>query len=203
MTMNVSEPGPEEEYEPYQPYSPLGRQGWFNRPLLPYAIGGAVLLAVIGLWAVFRGSPTPSIDPARLTALEQRIGELDGRIMYLEQATARLPGLEAGAKDTAGLTKRLENLEASLEKNLNDLSQKLQKLEKAPAPKAAAAPAAPAPAKAARVQAKTHVVKAGETLYQISRLYNLKVDDLIRLNGWSGTPTIQPGQKIIVSKGGN
>jgi hypothetical protein len=202
MSMNLSEPKPEEEYESYQPYSPLGRQGWFNRPYLPYAIGGAVLLAVIGLWAVFRGSSTPDIDPARFTALEQRIGELDGRIMYLEQAIARLPGLETDAKDAAGLTKRLENLEASLEHNLNDRSQKMQKLEKAPATKAAA-PAAPAPAKVARVQTKTHVVKAGETLYQISRLYNLKVDELLRLNGWSGSPTIQPGQKIIVSKGGN
>lgn len=201
MSMQLSEPRPEEEYESFQPYSPLDRKGLFNRPLLPYAIGGGVLLAIVALWAVFRTPSPPAIDSAQLAMLEQRLGELDARVMNLEAASARLSTLEAGARDAAGLTRRLETLEASLARNLNELAQKVEKLEKPAAPKASAPAAKSTPAKAP-APAKTHVVKAGETLYQISRQYNLKVEDLLRLNGWKSIPTIQPGQSIVVSRGG-
>ena len=45
---------------------------------------------------------------------------------------------------------------------------------------------------------KTHVVQAGETLYRISRIYDVSVEDLRRWNNISGNQ-INVGQRLIVS----
>ena len=47
-------------------------------------------------------------------------------------------------------------------------------------------------------QAAFHEVKAGETLFRISKIYQVSVDDLILWNGLGKVPTIQVGQKIKV-----
>lgn len=48
------------------------------------------------------------------------------------------------------------------------------------------------------VQASFHEVKVGETLFRISKIYQVSVDDLIRWNSLGKVPTIQVGQKIKV-----
>ena len=47
-------------------------------------------------------------------------------------------------------------------------------------------------------QPALHEVKAGETLFRISKIYQVSVDDLIRWNNLGKIPTIQVGQKIKV-----
>lgn len=47
-------------------------------------------------------------------------------------------------------------------------------------------------------QATYHEVKAGETLFRISKIYQVSVDDLILWNGLGKVPTIQVGQKIKI-----
>jgi LysM repeat protein len=47
-------------------------------------------------------------------------------------------------------------------------------------------------------QTSIHEVKAGETLFRISKIYQISVDDLILWNGLGKVPTIQVGQKIKV-----
>jgi membrane-bound lytic murein transglycosylase D len=47
-------------------------------------------------------------------------------------------------------------------------------------------------------QTALHEVKAGETLFRISKIYQVSVDDLIRWNNLGKVPTIQVGQKIKV-----
>lgn len=49
---------------------------------------------------------------------------------------------------------------------------------------------------------KTHVVKAGESLYAIARMYNVSVTDLKKMNAeLAGSSNIKAGQKIIVAAG--
>ncbi len=48
--------------------------------------------------------------------------------------------------------------------------------------------------------AKYHVVKPGETLYSISRLYNTSVEMITTLNGISGT-NLSDGQRLMVQDG--
>ncbi|MDQ2751540.1 MAG: LysM peptidoglycan-binding domain-containing protein [Bacteroidota bacterium] len=62
------------------------------------------------------------------------------------------------------------------------------------------APPASAPAKTQDATAKTHVVEKGETLYRLSKEYNISVDKLIALNHLS-KPTTHIGQILIISDG--
>ncbi|WP_347159350.1 septal ring lytic transglycosylase RlpA family protein [Pontibacter chitinilyticus] len=76
-------------------------------------------------------------------------------------------------------------------------------------PKATTATASPATAPTASNRTytvseagnKTHTVQTGQTLYAISRLYDVSVDDLKR---WNNLPdnSISVGSELIVSKGG-
>lgn len=47
--------------------------------------------------------------------------------------------------------------------------------------------------------AKYHVVQPGETLFRISRNYNLSVDELRRLNGLKESDVLKAGQRLKVS----
>lgn len=44
----------------------------------------------------------------------------------------------------------------------------------------------------------THVVKKGETLYSLSRLYNTTVADICKANGITDGSSVQAGQKLII-----
>ena len=50
---------------------------------------------------------------------------------------------------------------------------------------------------------KEHTVKAGETLYGIAKLYNIRVMDLVTLNNLNLQQGIQPGQALKLSEGQN
>jgi lipid-binding SYLF domain-containing protein len=50
-----------------------------------------------------------------------------------------------------------------------------------------------------RGSGRFHVVKQGDTLYGISKKYNISVDELCRLNDIEKSSSIYPGQKIRVS----
>ena len=48
-------------------------------------------------------------------------------------------------------------------------------------------------------QTKTHQVRAGETLYRISRQYGISVEQLRRYNNLAADAAIYPGQKLKLS----
>lgn len=50
---------------------------------------------------------------------------------------------------------------------------------------------------------ETHTVRRGETPYAIARKYGLTVEQLLKANRLAAGATIQPGQKLIVSKSGS
>lgn len=44
----------------------------------------------------------------------------------------------------------------------------------------------------------THRVEAGQTLWKISRLYNVDIDDILRINRLSEDAVIEPGQILLI-----
>lgn len=46
--------------------------------------------------------------------------------------------------------------------------------------------------------AATHIVKKGETVYQLARIYNVPVKELMALNGFNNTTMLQTGQQVII-----
>lgn len=65
-----------------------------------------------------------------------------------------------------------------------------------PTPVAAARPAAP---RAATAPAVAHVVRSGETLWEIAGRYGVRLEDLMALNDLGHSEWIRPGQRLIVS----
>jgi LysM repeat protein len=54
-----------------------------------------------------------------------------------------------------------------------------------------------------QTEAVYHEVLAGETLYRISLRYNIKLDELRRLNNLEPEETIYPKQKLLIHPAGN
>jgi LysM repeat protein len=117
-------------------------------------------------------------------------------------AMANRVGVTAPVMMTGGVAHNIgvvKALEAKLGQSLNEINGKLASLEKSAQPAAKATAAPPAKKKAQAAPAKIHVVKAGETLYQISRQYGLTVDQLKKINKMGTDVTIRPGQELTVS----
>jgi LysM repeat protein len=125
----------------------------------------------------------------------------------------------------ASLTMRIDRIAQDVEKIKRDaahIDRRAAESPKAPNPAAVVvekkAPVSPKAASPAMVPAgkKTdetatagvadgkgkpahHEVRAGETLFRISRQYNMTVDELRRLNKLSEKDVISPGQKLVVT----
>lgn len=205
------EPGGDYVDEP--PYSPLGAEehgkfslrsfGQLNPVML---IGAGVAIFVILLLIVFVPRGGVNIDQqlqpltAQLQQLERRLGSVEGQEPVLAQLVEK-----GNAIDT--LLARLDRFEAFANLRMDQITERLEKIENAPkiAPPAPAAPKAvpqkTAAAPAKKAAAKTHTVKAGETLYGISRSYGVSLDQLMRMNNLAKGAVIQPGQRLKVGSG--
>ena len=162
------------------------------------AIGGFLILIVLSVVVIAR---TYSLaEKVQLLALESRLEQLENRLGFIES--------EGGLSQTAGqgnplilLTERLDQLEANMTARINSM---VNQLNTAPAKSVAEATtkteaAATAPDLEKETKAKIHTVKQGETLYRISRLYNLSVEQLRQYNQLDPKASIYPGQKLKVS----
>ncbi len=124
-------------------------------------------------------------EVARLKAMEERVISLEKSL-----ALQAVPGTGA---------------EGALAEKIETLTRRVEALEK----KSVFAGKPPAPAVKEKTKKETtaaaskkryHEVKKGETLYQISRTYGISVTELRNINNLSAEQSIQPGQKLQVSK---
>ena len=162
------------------------------------AIGGFLILIVLCVVLIAR---TYSLaEKAQLLALESRLEQLEGRLGSLEG--------EGGLSQTGGsgnqlilLTERLDQLEANMTARINSMAKELN----APPPKTASQAVQKTetsnqlPVEKKETKAKMHTVKQGETLYRISRRYNLSVDQLREYNKLGAKADIYPGQQLKVT----
>ena len=156
------------------------------------AIGGFLILIVLSVVVIAR---TYSLaEKVQLLALESRLEQLENRLGSIEG--------EGGLSQTAGqgnqlilLTERLDQLEANMTARINNMANQLNTAPVKPVAEAAAPP----PALKKETKAKIHTVKQGETLYRISRRYNLSVEQLRQYNKLDSKASIYPGQKLNVT----
>ena len=198
MTMSFKRDDNEETYEEYDAYAALNRQSILQKPFVPYIAAGVVAIVVILGFTLFGSGSQNEALSEEMALLSKRLDDIEFRIGNLEQATSGDTGLTGLRNDTENLAQQFKDLQTKVGQSLNQINDKIAALEKNQKPEAKPAPAASKPAKAP--VPKIHVVKAGETLYQISRKYGLTVDQLKQLNKLGQDMTIRPGQELVVGQ---
>ncbi len=162
------------------------------------AIGGFMILIV--LCVVLLARTYSLAEKAQLLALESRLEQLEGLLGSLEGDGA-LSQTGGSGNQLILLTERLDQLEANMTARMNNMVKELstappktasQAVQKAETPKQL-------PAEKKETKAKMHTVKQGDTLYHISRRYNLSVDQLREYNKLGVKAAIYPGQQLQVT----
>ena len=172
-----------------------------NKSNLTYIIGGVGLALIVVLLIFALAGPSTDVDRQQLQALEERIQGLEKRLAtvgLLDQALARIDNNE---KELSLIMERVDRFEGTVTTQIDQIIKELGKLHQ----KTGSAPAAPVKTKpsaaksAPEKQAKIHEVRAGDTLYSISRRYGLTVDQLQTYNNIGKDAAIRPGQKLRLS----
>lgn len=145
----------------------------------------------------------------KIEALDARVRQLEERLDKYESIDEKVTRIWEQAKSFEKFKDRFERSEASTSLRMDHLTMGLESLQKQvnetratqkPAmPEKALLPQA-APKPPAKIQ--YHEVAAGETLYSISKQYDLSVEALLKLNRMKPDAVIVPGQKLIVRSGG-
>lgn len=193
-----SEKIPDEEYLENQSYRNLKEKKPLPsvRFILPLLLVGIVLVILMAVW--FRGKPQSA--PVNLVdhQLEDRIAALEKQTADLSGMEERLKALERDAQSYLQAVDKINRMETSLAQRMDQLGKTSSA---APARPAAQQPAEkPASQKVTRqANAVTHVVKSGDTLYAISRRYQVSIDQLRADNNLGKKATLQPGQKLVVN----
>jgi LysM repeat protein len=118
-------------------------------------------------------------------SLERKINSLETRLKKVEESLDRLIWIEA----------RLEQMEEK-SKEVTVFMNTVERL---------GASSTQTTTKAAEAvdEVRYHQVRAGETLFGISRRYGLTVEELRRLNKLTPEATIHPEQKLLIRQGGS
>jgi LysM repeat protein len=202
----------EEEYFDEEQYSPWADQenhkkgGLLNKSKTLFGLLiGAIVALIIALLVLIMGGGAGRASSRQLAQLEERIQMLEERLDKFEAIDEKVTRIWEQAKSYETFKDRFERSEASTSLRMDHLTMSLEsmqkQLSKIHSPVAAKAkPAAPKTAPSTAPQPQYHVVQSGDTLYSISKKYNLEVDQLLRLNHMQPDSVIQPGQKLIVGK---
>ena len=142
-----------------------------------------------------------SVLENRIAALEKSVKEFPEIVDKLNVVDNRVAQVWEQAQTLQQFKERFDRSEAALTSRMDQIVINLSSLQKQ-SPKVSTQKAKTS--KTANVSPKTtgnryHIVKAGETLYQIGPRYGLTVKKLRQLNKLGDGDTIYPGQKLVVS----
>ena len=137
----------------------------------------------------------------KINALENRIAELEKSVKNIEETVEnRTTQVSEQDQTFLQLKERIDRSEAAFTSRMDQIAVQLASLQRQisnkPTQKVKTL-------KAAKVSQKTtlnryHIVKPGETLYQIGPKYGLTVKQLRQLNKLGKSDTIYPGQKLVI-----
>ena len=181
---------------------------------LYWGIGIVVVVVVVLLVMLIFSNISEPTDQARISALEQKIELLEQQLKKYDGVDEKVTRIWEQAKSFETFKTRFDRSEASmslrmdhlamsldaLQKKTDETLKKVGNIEKASAPPAASV----SPPTAKKVAtAKIHTVAAGDTLFSISRRYNLSVEKLRSINKLTDKTVIHVGQTLTVSSPDN
>lgn len=179
---------------------------------LYWGIGIAGAVGVVLLVMLLFSNINEPTDQASLSALEQKIELLEQRLEKYDGVDEKVTRIWEQAKSFETFKTRFDRSEASMSLRMDHLAMSLDALQKKTdktlkkvanlekgAAQTAASVSPPPVKKTATATVKTHTVAAGDTLFSISRRYNLSVEKLRSINKLSKKTVIHVGQTLTVS----
>ena len=178
---------------------------------LYWGLGIAVVAGVVLLVLLLFSNINESTDLTRIKEMEQAIQRLEQQLDKYEGIDEKVTRIWEQAKAFEKFKTRFDRSEASMSLRMDHLAMSLDALQKKSdetLKKVDAlenrkidvkAPSVPPPSQKKAATSAGHTVVAGDTLFSISRRYNLSVEQLKTLNNLSEGAVIHVGQKLIVS----
>ena len=201
----------EEQYSPWadrKDYNKGFKLGTIQ--ILFILLGFAFVALAVALLILFSNGKGSAIAPGQLEALDTRVRQLEDRLDKFEAIDEKVTRIWEQAKSFEKFKDRFDRSEASMSLRMDHLTMSLESLQKqvndahdtqkSAGPGKSSLPRVP-PKQASKIQ--YHQVTAGETLYSISKQYDLSVEELLKLNRMKPDAVIVPGQKVIVRGGGS
>lgn len=176
-------------------------------------IGIAIIAVFAGLVIFLMPKFLSTNESSRILALEAKLRGLEERLGSLADVDQKVSRIWEQAQSYEKFKERFERTDASMSLRMDHLATSLDTLQKrfaalekraASSPPVKTTPAAPAKPKTTaaatpkKSQPRYHTVAKGETLFRISQQYNMKVEELLKLNKLPAGTVIQPGQRLIV-----
>lgn len=93
---------------------------------------------------------------------------------------------------------KIEQKAVSLESQLKALQESVERLDGLVAAKSEE-PSAPEKPATSKTEARYHVVRTGDTLFQIAQEYGMSVEEILRINNLTKAQAIYPGQKLLLT----
>jgi len=166
-------------------------------PLSKFGIGFLILLILLIL--LFARNRSAELDN-RITALENSVKGFEEMVDKLDVVDNRVAQVWEQTQTFQQFKERFDRSEAALTSRMNQIVINMGSLQKQMS-KIRTQKAKTS--KTSKVSKKTtgnryHIVKSGESLYQIAPRYGLTVKKLRQLNKLGDGDTIYPGQKLVV-----
>jgi LysM repeat protein len=202
----------EEEYSPWAEGKGQNKENKLTKPPVLFILLAVAIVALVAvlLMLLLSGDSNP-VSQQKLDALEGRIMALEERLDKYEAIDEKVTRIWEQAKSFEKFKDRFDRSEASMSLRMDHLTMSLETMQKqftASPKKTASPPVGPASKKTTaspipKTKIKYHQVKAGETLYSISKQYGLTVEELLKLNRMEAGSVIVTGQKLIVPNRSN
>ena len=198
----------EEQYSPWADGKENKKRGRFAKiPLLFILLAGAIVALVAALVMLIFSGDGDAANTQKIAALQQRLQQYEERLEKYDAIDEKVTRIWEQAKSFEKFKDRFERSEASTSLRMDHLTMSLEALQKqlSDAQKKTAKTTAPLAEKPAEEEApapaaviKYHQVQPGDTLYSISKKYDLNVEELLAINRMKADSVIVPGQKLIV-----
>ena len=208
--MIEKEDGSEEEYFDEEQYSPWAEKKDNKKgfklgkvQVLFILLTSAIVALVVALLVLLINGGNAMNSPQQLANIEKRLQKLEERVDKYEGIDEKVTAIWEQAKSFEKFKDRFERSEASTSLRMDHLTMSLESLQKQINESRAVSKATgPGNRVAGKSSVKTqyYQVKPGDTFYSISKQYDLKVDELLKMNQLEPDSVIVPGQKLIVRR---
>ena len=210
--VNKEENAQSEEYFDEEQYSPWADRKDSKRrislskvPVLFILLMAAIVALVVALLMLLMSGRGQGASSRQLADFNERLQKLEERMDKYEAIDEKVTRIWEQAKSFEKFKDRFDRSEASTSLRMDHLTMSLETLQKqlneAQSPAAGKAATAKEDNKDSKKETNTtvyHQVQPGDTLYSISKKYNLDVEQLLELNQMKAGSVIQPGQKLVV-----